>query len=358
MKVNIMMFRTIRTGGVRLIFELANGLIERGHHVTITTFGLGNEHAWFPVKAEMNYVKFIIPAIKALKYGTRRLYIRNIIERQMLIADDLADASVDCDINLATLYLSAFSVDRSNKGVPFYFMQHDESLLVDEEEDRELANRSYELPLRQITISIWLKNLFKEKTGHDIPVVHPGVDHDTFYPREVKKTGDRFRVLCLGQQRRWKGFPEALEAMKIVMSKRSDVDFLAYGMNPPDIDTDVPYRHIRAPSDDELAELYSSADVFFSSSWYEGFGGPAIEAIACGAPIVTTRDGTEDFAFDEKNSLVVPAKDPESLADAILRLIEDRGLADKFRQEGIRTARRFTWNRMTEETEELFQETL
>lgn len=50
-----------------------------------------------------------------------------------------------------------------------------------------------------------------------------------------------------------------------------------------------------------------------ATSWYEGFPFPVLEAMSCGAAIVTTNHGTEDYALNEHNALVVPPKCPAEL---------------------------------------------
>lgn len=89
-------------------------------------------------------------------------------------------------------------------------------------------------------------------------------------------------------------------------------------------------------------------------SWYESFPLPPLEAMACGTPVVTTRIGTEDYAFNEKNCLVVPPRNPKAMAEAILRLLDDESLQERFKKEGLKTARQFTYDRTVDRLEELF----
>jgi len=165
-------------------------------------------------------------------------------------------------------------------------------------------------------------------------------------------------VLCFARQDKWKGFPEALQAMQTVMGKREDVEFFAYGTNQPTYESNVPYTFVKYPSDEDLAKLYSSADIVICPSWYESFPLYPIEAMACGAPIITTPYGTEDFAFDEDNALIVPPRKPEILADAVLRLLDDEGLRERFRKEGPVTAKQFTWDKTTDSFEMFFKKAL
>jgi glycosyltransferase involved in cell wall biosynthesis len=357
MKINYTMFGTGLTGGVRVLFDIVNRLVDRGHEVTITSLGNENDHNWFPLKAEVKYVQR--PFInKIVNYGIKRVFGINMSPFPYSEIEELIKAIPECDINVATQCFSAFSVFTSDKGVPFYHMQHYEPLFFNEQNIKKLAEETYYLPLNKIANSIWLKNQMKEKYEYDLPVVNPAIDHDVFYPKETDKKASKFRVLCFGKQTRWKGFLEALEAMKVVMKKRDNVEFIAYGMKQPTYESDVPYKFVESPSDVELASLYSSADVMVCPSWYESFPLFPLEAMACGAPVVTTPYGTEDYAFHEKNCLVVPPKDPKALADAVLRLLNDGDMREKIGKEGPETAKQFTWDKTVDKVEKLFKEAL
>jgi len=357
MKINYTMFGISLTGGVRVLLEIANRLIDRGHEVTITSLGLGNENYYdfFHFKGHINYYKKPFHK-KLINYGLTRVFRINISPHFEM--EELSKVTPNCDINVATYCFTAFSVFKSDKGVPFYHMQHYEPLFFNDSYLKKLAEETYYLPLNKIANSIWLRDQIKEKYGFDLPVVNPAIDHKIFYPREVEKNKNKFRILCFGKQTRWKGFPEALEAMKIVMKKREDVEFIAYGMEQPSYKSDVSYKFVKSPSDDELAVLYSSADIMICPSWYESFPLFPLEAMACGAPVVTTPYGTEDYAFHEENCLVIPPKDPKSLAYAILRLLDDEDLREKFKKEGPKTAKQFTWDKTVDKVEKIFTDAL
>ena len=269
---------------------------------------------------------------------------------------DLAKAIPDCDVNVATYCFTAYSVLESKKGLPFYHMQHYEPYFFDDPHVIEIAEKSYRLPLNKIVNSIWLKNQMKDRYNYDLPIVNPAIDHAVFYPRDVERVSNEFRVICFAKELKWKGFPEALEAMKIITKKKANVKFLAFGSEQPSYKSDVAYEFVKSPSDDQLARLYSSADVIICPSWYESFPLYPLEAMACGTPIVTTPYGTEDYAFHEKNCLVVPPKDPKTLAEATLKLLNDKQLREAFRKEGPKIAKQFTWEKTTETVEDLFMQ--
>jgi glycosyltransferase involved in cell wall biosynthesis len=94
-----------------------------------------------------------------------------------------------------------------------------------------------------------------------------------------------------------------------------------------------------------LAALYRSASVCVSASWYESFPLPPLEAMAVGVPTICTRLGTEDYAADGENALIVPPQDPNAIAAALRRVRDDPDLCERLVRNGLDTARRFTWKR-------------
>jgi glycosyltransferase involved in cell wall biosynthesis len=80
--------------------------------------------------------------------------------------------------------------------------------------------------------------------------------------------------------------------------------------------------------------------------------------MACGTAVITTPVGTDDYALNNENSLVVPSKSPGKLAEAILKLIEDPKLASHLAESGIQTARRFNWDKATDNMEAILEKEL
>lgn len=362
MKINYAMFGTGLTGGHRTFFEISNQLVERGHDVTITTLGYPMVSKWFKPKAKVVYVekyaliRKIIQDILAKKLGKTGKKINGLVLDNLI--KTLADAIPECDINVATLCYSAFSVFRSNKGIPFYHMQHYEPLFSADDYGRKMTEETYYLPLNHIVNSSWLKaKLIETHKLQHLPVVNHAIDHDIFYPRAEKNKNGKYKIVGLGKPVDWKGIYEVCQAIKLVLEKRNDVEFILFGRAKlPACFNDVPHTFIASPSDVELAKLYSESDLVISASWYESFPLPPLEGMACNTAVITTPYGTEDYAFNEKNALVVPPKNPAAIAEAIFRLLDDRGLRERLATEGVKTAQQFTWEKTTDRVEALFKE--
>ena len=111
-------------------------------------------------------------------------------------------------------------------------------------------------------------------------------------------------------------------------------------------------------SDDELAGLYAEAQVAVVPSLYEGFSLPAIEAMACGVPLVATTGGAlpEVVGADGETALLVTPDDPEALAAGIRRILDDDALAARLGEGGRqRVLGRFTWEATARGTAEQYR---
>lgn len=93
---------------------------------------------------------------------------------------------------------------------------------------------------------------------------------------------------------------------------------------------------------EELPYWYSAADIFVYPSSYEGFGFPVIEALACGAPTITTHASSLPEAAGDA-ALLVPPDDSAALAEALARLLSDEALRTDLAARGPAQARRFNW---------------
>ena len=93
-------------------------------------------------------------------------------------------------------------------------------------------------------------------------------------------------------------------------------------------------------SDDELARLYRGARCVVYPSLYEGFGIPVLEAMACGAPVVTSRGGATEEVAGGAAVLV----DPEDAASIAAGITEAVARADELRAAGLRRARDYSWD--------------
>ena len=112
-------------------------------------------------------------------------------------------------------------------------------------------------------------------------------------------------------------------------------------------------RFLQFVSDDDLPFIYAGATVFVYPSIYEGFGLPVLEAMSCGVPVICGI-GTSMAEFAEGVCCLVDVEQAESLAAAILALVENPGLRIQMASEGQRQASRFSWSRCAQETLDVY----
>lgn len=108
---------------------------------------------------------------------------------------------------------------------------------------------------------------------------------------------------------------------------------------------------------DDLAALRSGAAVFAMPSRAEGFGLPALEAMASGVPVVTT-SGTPMEEFARGVARFVPVGDSVALAAALADVLDDPGLARRMGREGAARAQDFTWARTAERVVDVYRRVL
>jgi glycosyltransferase involved in cell wall biosynthesis len=100
---------------------------------------------------------------------------------------------------------------------------------------------------------------------------------------------------------------------------------------------------------DDLAALMSAAVAFVYPSLYEGFGMPVLEAMACGAPVLTSEvSSLPEVAGDA--ALLVDPRDVDTIQAGLVRLTKDTALRVSLSQRGLQRARAFSWSRSARET--------
>jgi glycosyltransferase involved in cell wall biosynthesis len=107
----------------------------------------------------------------------------------------------------------------------------------------------------------------------------------------------------------------------------------------------------------ETRRYYSSADLFVYPSIFESFAIPPVEAMAAGVPVIASRiGGMQETVVHERTGLFVEREDPDALAAAIKRVIDDRELRRSLGEAGpARAAELFSWEAIASDVETTFE---
>ncbi|OGW17187.1 MAG: hypothetical protein A3G93_11785 [Nitrospinae bacterium RIFCSPLOWO2_12_FULL_45_22] len=106
--------------------------------------------------------------------------------------------------------------------------------------------------------------------------------------------------------------------------------------------------------DEDLPAIYSLAHQFILPSFYEGFGIPVLEAMACGCPVITSTTGCSSEVSGDAAVLIDP-RDVDGIAEAMYKIAVDTDLRNKMVEKGLKRAKDFSWEKCARETLALFE---
>lgn len=182
---------------------------------------------------------------------------------------------------------------------------------------------------------------------------------------ELNIPKDAIIVSCIANNRKWKGIPTLLDAFDLLpIEMEIHLILVGHGMNTPyykrKISNNMNHQKIHTLGfrKDALNVIASSDITIQPSNKNEGLSRSTIEAMSLGVvPIVTDAGGNPELVEDGKCGIVVPIKNPEKMAEAILKLSKDHELRKQFSQASIRRIKEdFTVEKTAKETIQMYKE--
>lgn len=204
-----------------------------------------------------------------------------------------------------------------------------------------------------------------------IKVVYNGVDYELFNPdvKRYRKTmrekygicDDELVILFVANNWERKGLSTIIEAMPktdieklrliaIGRGKKSSYVSLARDCK---INTD---KIIFAGHAEDAEKFYGMADIFILPTRYEPFSNVCLEAMACGLPVITTKNnGASELIIESENGFILNDwKDSESLS-RFIKILNDSAARERMGENACMTAKEYTWERHIEETNRIFE---
>ena len=203
-----------------------------------------------------------------------------------------------------------------------------------------------------------------------ITVVPVGVDPEVFRPLPDALRRDALIVTTASADVAMKGMTYLLEALTLLRDRGRKVELTIIGRPRADSPTleriqlmglGDAVRFVSDLAEEEIVNLYAEAAVAVVPSLYEGFSLPAIEAMSCAAPLVSTTGGAlpEVVGPDGEAALLVAPGDGEALAGALTRILDDPDLGRRLGQGGRRRVLdNWSWRHTAERTVEQYRRLL
>lgn len=198
-------------------------------------------------------------------------------------------------------------------------------------------------------------------------IIPPGVDLERFHPAPADApAGAPLRLVFAGTESRRKGLGVLMRALRLLEDRAGELTLDVCGheaqerryarLVPPAFAGRVRF-HGRLAGDD-VPELLRACDVLCAPSLGPETAGVALlEAMASGLVVVASRlPGYDEVVTDGRDGVLFPRRDPRALAAAITALLDDPAARRRLAAEGLRSVRRYDWERVTSEVEAVYRE--
>lgn len=205
--------------------------------------------------------------------------------------------------------------------------------------------------------------------AHKGHVITPAIDPTDFGPATETRSDGPIQIIGVGSLTWRKGYEYAIRAIQLlglpkdsvrytIVGGGEEIDRIRYTIEDCGLAGQVEVAGQLSPA--SVAERLRTADIFLHASLAEGLSNAVLEAMAVGIPVVCTDcGGMREAVHDQVSGFVVPIRDPEAMAKALLTLIQNPELRRRFAELGRRrVSEHFTLSAQTDKFERLYQTVL
>ena len=315
-------------GGVRIVYQYADGLVRRGHEVTVVHAGLmepwqyigrlkASREAKVLARGLLNTVGASPAGVtwQAVDPRVRMTYVATLTANNVPAGDSV----------IATSWRTAESVARypDSKGAKNYLIQHYE--VWDGPASR--VDATWRAPMRKLVIAEWLyREGLRLGASEDslVQLPGPGMDLESF--QLTRPVNDRpNRVAMLWSEAPIKGGTDGVAALEEARRYVPDLEAVLFGVNSPPANLPGWIHYVSNPSLERLVgDIYNGSSIYLCPSRSEGWHLPPAEAMACGCALVSTQiDGVSDYALPGRTAVTASVGAQIALASGIVRLCQD-----------------------------------
>ena len=323
-------------GGYKMVYEYANRLSAEGHDIGILYLN-DNALSIFKMPSSIRKTaieiftiiepKWFVLDKKVKKYSSTKTGIKKIMQRY-----ELAIATgVDTVEKTLQFFPSAKKA---------YFIQGYEKWVYTENE----INKTFSLGLDNIVIASWLKDIVDQHAQKPSLVLKNPIDTQVY--KVIKQIDKRnsHTIGVLYHEAEHKGFKYAYEAILQLKKRYPDLKVKMFGTSKPSFEIPQWINFTLNASQEQTVDIYNNVAIFLCATVCEGYGLTGLEAMACGAALVSTEyDGVKEYAINEKNALLSPVADVSSLVNNVIRLMDNSDLRNRIATNGEKYAKSFSW---------------
>lgn len=318
MKINLILPGAGNCGGVRVAFEYMNALTEYGHDVVCYVPACGSYVGWKKILLPKAIIRLICSHDLQGRWFEKRFDLKF----PFIISNFTVR---DADVTIATSWLTSYWVNRLSpqKGKKVYFIQGFETWGSPQLNIKVL--KSYRLAFDEhISVSTALHDRLFNEAGCKSKVVCNGVEDCFLTP--VEKEIPSESIITIGIPYRSsrgddiKNCTLGISVLYQIKKKYPHVKLVAFGFKKPS-EWDEQIIFVENPSREVLVKLYAHINIFYVPSIYEGWGLPAMEAMAQKCCVIAGDSGViKEIGRDKINCIIL--EDPRNKNEAINKLSE------------------------------------
>lgn len=323
------------TGGTRILIEQSNELANKGHDVLL--FSHCPKPVWINCKTNF----FLVHP-----------------------DSNLSDVVPAADIVIAGYWSLVVDALKINAPLKYHFAQGDFDIFEFDTQEPYIKNAiktAYSLPLKILTVSDIMKQKINTLFGRKSIKIPNALGHEFFlFENRVNIENNPLEILLVGSDAYgFKGHEIILNTLHYfkVLGYSFNVNWLTQNKLQGDYSSfGFSIKEHISPSQNEVRNIYRYSDIFICGSYYESFGLPALEAMASSTAVITSDNGgAKEYAVDGYNCLLFEPGNIFMLANKLQALMDNPYLRLKLKNNGLLTARRFTWSKSAKKMEREFR---
>ena len=319
-------------GGSKIILEHANRLTDIGHKIRLISHD--EKPTWFNLNENVEFIQ--VPWDKVLCQAIHH----------------------DTDVIVATYWREIYECVEQKIAPVIYFEQGDYHLF----DLKKLDSRTFDYINKQLktinfiyTVSNFAKDKLKQIYNVEPIVIPNAVDNNVFYYKPHIKNDIPNITIIGSEEAEFKRIQNIIDAIKIVKAEGYKIKLNWITPTVPTKNNDL--EPIVNPPQKVIGDTLRKTDIYVCASMYESFCLPVLEAMTCGAAIITTNNGGNmDFVKENINALIIEKDNIEDIVEKIKIVLNDEELKEKLVKNGVEEAAQYSWDYTIGKIEKYYQE--